>query len=508
MQYVFRAGRLLAVAFATYLAAGCGSAIQDQSPPGSVGKAVEAPSEARLAAVQLRVGRAALDQGNLATAREFFAKAHKTAPSDAGPLVGKGDALFAQRRFDEAEAAYRAALLRDSGLFEAHEGLGKALVSSHQYQEGLREFEAALAIRRNASLLNKIGVTHEMLGHDEIAQKHYRESLALQADSLTARNNLALSLGVSGFYEKALNEMERVVAAPEASDNHYANMAFIYGLSGRPMAEVPPKIARAAESKGWDEEFFARTREIAKTGDRTAILDLLNNRSTSMASLPAAPPLPAMPESEPETVEKPYFAPLMASKPVVVPPPPPAPRQTFNRLAIIVPPPPAEVAEPVLAMTELPVDNSTEQATEQGTEQITGQAVDKPSAPNDTVAMLRPGGPAAVNSPDMPVVSENARKAPDLPDSSEYRIQLAAYRLARHLDRGIVVLKKAVGDLLPPLESLTRAEAADYTSIPFRLRSAPLENREAANELCRKLKENGVECLVIRHGAQFWRPLA
>jgi len=109
-----------------------------------------------------------------------------------------------------------------------------------------------------------------------------------------------------------------------------------------------------------------------------------------------------------------------------------------------------------------------------------------------------------INRPDRPQASDIAPK----PDAGEYRVQLAAYRLARHLERGMEVLRKAAGDLVPRLEGLTRAAAGKQPSIPFRLRSAPLESRAAALALCAALRDRGVECLVIRHGVNHWRSLA
>lgn len=743
MHKALRCGRLLAVAFATYFATGCGSGVYDAEPPQSTtGAAVEAPSQTRLAEVQLKVGQAALAQGNLQTAFDMFEKAHKTAPQDARPLAGQGDVLFAQRKFGDAATAYRAALSRDSGLFEAHEGLGKALVSEQNYVEGLHEFEAALAIRSSAPLLNKIGVTHEMLGHGETAQKYYRKALALQPDNMTARNNLALSLGVSGSYDEALTEMRKVVASPGAGERHRANLAFIYGLSGRSMKSMPPRVSEAAASKGWDDGFFTRTRKIARSGNRTAVLDLLNNRRTGAApvAMPSAAALPEMPDSEPEPADKPDDAPAMANLPTDGAPPAGSAAAAGSTagsekptVLIPPPPPPAPAAEPV---SEQPTEQAAEQAAEptaeqpaespagspvqeQASEQASAHASEQPGAPaaalsatapadtdhkdrpdaggpaeapavlamrtppetaqeapsaapaaaamvstpagpyrvqlgafrttrwlratlaklgataadklpggslyvtprNDlflvrsyglpdrdaakrlcedlrargfacfvtrtddpaaghflsladardpealrrfvaglpkvqvasadaavsvpapvtpavvpppppapaaaagsvpapvtpaivpppppapekSVAMVGPAGSAAVSSPDMPSASTATGKSPE---TGAYRVQLAAYRLARHLKRGIAVLSKEAGDLLPPLEGLARAPDVSKTAIPFRLRSAPLESRAAAQDLCRKLSEKGIECLVIRHGARYWQPLS
>jgi repressor of nif and glnA expression len=68
------------------------------------------------------------------------------------------------------------------------------------------------------------------------------------------------------------------------------------------------------------------------------------------------------------------------------------------------------------------------------------------------------------------------------------------------------VLRRAAGDLLPPLEALVR-NGGD-TAVPYRLRTVPLDSRDAADRLCDRLNQRGIACLVIRHGTRAWRPLA
>lgn len=682
---IHRAGRLVAIALAAYLAAGCSATTEDRNPPKSALASVETPSPERLAGVQLRVGRAAFDQGSLGTALELFEKAHKSAPDSAAPLIGKGDTLFAQRNFDAAEVAYRAALAREPGSFEAHEGLGKTLVTLKKFQDGLRALEAARAIRTDAGLINKIGVTYELQGHGEAAQKHYREALALDAESLTARNNLALSLAVSGTYEAAVREMERVVASPRASERHHANLAFIYGLAGRPMGQAPAGVMRAAINKGWDEEFFARTRRLAETGDRGAILDLLNNGAARGANLPEMPAMPEMPEMPEDIADQPGAAPVAD-----IPPPPPAPmapeiavetpaapepvmaailpvsletadlaasaadqptintvispelvadpEQTGEPVPDAAPPPPApaDMAEPAtpmtqpepqismteaapvpapppapadmaapatpvtqpepqIAMTEAmpvpapPAAPRADAATPGGIYRLqvgaypsrwlgralqglaksagdllpanhievvrsaqfhtlrsagiadlayarqlcktlrarnvgcfvtrqasppTGQGFDIATTDDRDalalfIASIEPIAPVAAKAPESTVAMPRTAGPADATPagSGKYRIQFAAYRRVEHLGRGLKVLRDKAGDLLPAIEALVRSESAEKTKVPYRLRSAPMDNRAAAVTLCNSLAEKGVECLVIRHGDQSWRAL-
>lgn len=57
-----------------------------------------------------------------------------------------GEALAAQRKFDEAIAEYRAALALDPDSFAAHAGLALSLEASGSPEEALREYETALQV--------------------------------------------------------------------------------------------------------------------------------------------------------------------------------------------------------------------------------------------------------------------------------------------------------------------------------------------------------------------------
>lgn len=557
---ILRAGRLVVIALAAYVAAGCSATTEDQNPQKTALAGIETPSPKRLAEVQLRVGRAAYDQGSLKTALDLFEKAHKSAPGTAQPLIGKGDVLFAQRDFDAAEGAYRAALARDPASFEAHEGLGKTLVTLKKFQEGLRAFEAARAIRTDAGLINKIGVTYELLGQGQAAQKHYREALMLDAESLTARNNLALSLAVSGTYEIAVSEMEQVVSSSKSSERHHANLAFIYGLAGRPMDQAPARVIRAAINKGWDEEFFARTRRLAKNGDRGAILDLLNNRAPRRANLPEMPEFPETPEMPEDTADQPGTAPLAATPPADIPPPPPAPvepelaaetqaapkpviaallpvspdaadlaasapaadqptintvispelvmdpEQTSEPVPDAAPPPPAAGLEAQIATTEAAPVPAPPPAPAEMTEPAAPMTQPKPQIAMTEAAPVPAPPPApaemATPAPQIALRTDDAVPAPPAAPRADAATPGGLYRLqvgaypTRWLGRALQGLAKSAGDLLPANHIEVVRSAQFHT-----LRSAGIADLAYARQLCKTLRARNVGCFVTRQAS-------
>jgi Tfp pilus assembly protein PilF len=100
-------------------------------------------------------------------------------------------------------------------------------------------------------------------------------------------------------------------------------------------------------------------------------------------------------------------------------------------------------------------------------------------------------------------------KAPAKQVEGHYRVQLAAYRTARHADRGVAIFQGILGDAGPKLEILERQKPnADAQAINFRIRTAALGSRQIADRLCNALRAGGQECLVIRHKAIIWKTTA
>lgn len=196
------------------------------------GDAAEAPLSG-VNAIRLRVAQNALKNGEFDTAIRFFSSIQEAEPGHYEPLMGLGEASMAKRDFDAAEVAFRKAIGTFPRRAETYEGLGRALVAKNDFKGAIDAFNRALARAPSAAVHNKLGVAHDLMGDGEGAQKHYRNALLLDPDTVSARNNLALSLAISQKYDEAIGEMERVAALPAATDRHRQNLAFIYGMAGQ-----------------------------------------------------------------------------------------------------------------------------------------------------------------------------------------------------------------------------------------------------------------------------------
>lgn len=110
--------------------------------------------------------------------------------------------------------------------------------------------------------------------------------------------------------------------------------------------------------------------------------------------------------------------------------------------------------------------------------------------------------PVTTSAPSAPVLSA-APVAPtistSLPSSKGYQIQLAAARSRELAESEWKRLKSKHGDLLEGLAPIiVRADLGPEKGIYFRLRAGPAGNEGAARDLCGRLSDRKVGCLVIK----------
>jgi tetratricopeptide (TPR) repeat protein len=97
-----------------------------------------------LANFRLGMILAALERPALAV--NAYREAQRLGLKSASLHSALGEALGAQRKFDEAIVEYRAALMLDPDSFAAHAGLALSLEASGSTEEALREYETALQV--------------------------------------------------------------------------------------------------------------------------------------------------------------------------------------------------------------------------------------------------------------------------------------------------------------------------------------------------------------------------
>lgn len=418
-------------------------------------------------AVRLRVAENALKSRDYDTAIRFFASIQEAEPGHLAPLMGLGEANLAKKDFEAAEIAFRKAVGAFPRRAETYEGLGRALVAKDDFRGAVDAFNRALSRAPSASLHNKLGVAHDLMGDGAGAQKHYRTALLLDPDIIGARNNLALSLAISQKYDEAINEMEQVAALPGATPRHRQNLAFVYGMAGQfdAVARILGKQPYDGAERERNETLFERIRTLAKAGDRQAVLSFLSEskeagyvRDETPRARIAAVPGDRMPGNAAAHV--PDARSLMAKK---------------------AGQPPVKAAEP------------------------------KPEPKSEPrMARLTPAEPPAAAPEEPP---EPARKRPESTaggafEGKVWRVQLASYRSEAMAIRGRNILEKLLGDKAGGIEVLVKRDRSpDSRLIDYRLRMMAVNSRAAGLRLCEGIRAAGhADCLVVLHNASLWQP--
>ena len=440
-------------------------------------------------AVRMRVAGKAMENGDYGVAARFYQTVADAVPASAEPLLGLGEAELAQGRLAEAESAFRTAVRLSPETAETNDALGRVLVSKGAFLEAIQYFRRALAKAPSAPLHNKLGVAHDLMGDGEAAQRHYRAALELDPETVTARNNLALSLAISERYPEAIAEMERVAARPGATQRHQQNLAFVYGMAGRleDTGRVLGKTDIPESEQARNQALFERIRALAKAGDRSAVLDFLRSAKPGSSF---ADQMDQVPEPSAPTTGSVAAAPASDR----------GLRQ--DEMAVSAP---AASASP----TQAGAAGGAEAPAAPAADNDSGKSTPapKPSKSGITdLARLTSAVQAPESAADSP---QSAPSGPQAASQGPYRIQLASYRTEKTAMRGHGMLLAMLGERVTGLEILVRQSRSAAGGIDYRVRTPGLADRVAATGLCTEIVAAGhPDCLVIRHNPALWEAVA
>ncbi|MDW8267522.1 MAG: tetratricopeptide repeat protein [Anaerolineae bacterium] len=118
-----------------------------------------------------------------------------------------GNAYYDAGRYEEALAAYRAALAADPGHFAAAARLGSTYEQLDRPDEAIAAYRRALAIQDDADVRAYLGMALAKQGETEAAEAEYQASLGL-ADNVLARVGLAALYEQAGRLDRAIAELE------------------------------------------------------------------------------------------------------------------------------------------------------------------------------------------------------------------------------------------------------------------------------------------------------------
>jgi Flp pilus assembly protein TadD len=152
-------------------------------------------------------------------------------------------------------------------------GLGNTLVYLDRSALAIPHFERALALKEDPRLFNGIAVAFDMLDDYKAAQAFYRVGLKSSPDNPSLRNNLALSLMLSGQAIESAKMLRELAALPQATMRHRLNFALSLVLTGNTrMAESVVRID--LDTRAADEQiaFFETIKSLGNSKDARAAI--------------------------------------------------------------------------------------------------------------------------------------------------------------------------------------------------------------------------------------------
>jgi Flp pilus assembly protein TadD len=172
----------------------------------------------------VRVAKATAESGNWPMAATLYRRAHILHPGNLNAAVGLGSMLTKLGAHQEALTIFLKALKVSPNDTPALRGAGNSLILSGQPANALEYFTKALAVKEEPRLFNSVGVTYDMLDKYGMAQAYYRTGLKTAPGNLSLRNNLGLSLMLSGHSSKAVVELRKVASDRRANKRHQLNL--------------------------------------------------------------------------------------------------------------------------------------------------------------------------------------------------------------------------------------------------------------------------------------------
>lgn len=140
--------------------------------------------------------------------------------------------------YDQAIAAYRAALEQDRNFADAHNGLGVIYASQGRYDEAIREFQMAIAIASHlAHLHNNLGYAYLLQGSNEKAVKALQEAWRLDPGNEKTLHNLVLAHQRLSGVEKE-QSVGRPIPIPTTASQSGAKPSTVEKIKSRPESSV------------------------------------------------------------------------------------------------------------------------------------------------------------------------------------------------------------------------------------------------------------------------------
>jgi tetratricopeptide (TPR) repeat protein len=206
----------------------------------------------------LRAGMANERTGNYPAAVKSYDRGLTVEPENVELLNARGFALFQQGKSAEAVVSLEQALKVDPNHWKAHNNIALAYIDIGEPELAEAHYRESLAVKPQPAIYNDLGFVLERQGLPGEASDAYRKALELDPDSVVAHYNLASALTRSGELEEAEIHF-RAVIEKESSTGAYTGLGYVLWQLGRAeesaaslskAIEIDPTNASAYDSLG------------------------------------------------------------------------------------------------------------------------------------------------------------------------------------------------------------------------------------------------------------------
>ncbi len=118
-----------------------------------------------------------------------------------------------------------AAVAVDAGSVAAQIGLGRTLVRSDPHAAETHVLAAPAKQPDNVIALNTLGIARDLQGRHAAAQQAYHQALAIAPEMNDVKTNLGLSLALAGQGNQAVQMLQPIATAPDATAMKRADLA-------------------------------------------------------------------------------------------------------------------------------------------------------------------------------------------------------------------------------------------------------------------------------------------
>ncbi len=172
------------------------------------------------------IGKALYDQKKYAEAEIAYRKAVAIAPNDASYHNHLGDVLYKQKKSQEAEASFKKAIAINSNDAMYHSNLGIVLDELKRYAEAELSYKKAIAINpNNADYYYNLGIALRAQNKYAEAEATYKKAIGIDPNDARYHNNLGNVLDDQKKYAEAEAAYKKALAIDPNDAMYHNNLA-------------------------------------------------------------------------------------------------------------------------------------------------------------------------------------------------------------------------------------------------------------------------------------------